>query len=144
MKIYKLYPCIMEIWQAGCGVFMPNCLYSMDICKMGIFFLDHFNKHYTHWPRYKTEFHRTVCVCQAKKKTQFIWIHEHTWTVEKWGVSVTAISCLIGWVYISRQDQTGFPTQRIEGSNTSPVFHHTTKVICHLHHHCACLIWLTH
>lgn len=121
------------------------------------FYLDHFNKHYPHWPRHTTEFHMTVCLSGKNKTnnnkknqqnktlhTQFIWIHEHTWTVEKWGVSVTTISHLIGRVYISRQDQTGFPTQWTEGSNTSPVFHHTTKVTCHLHHHCACLIWLTH
>lgn len=52
--------------------------------------------------------HDHICP-SGKKKAQFIWIHEHTQTVEKWGVSVAVISYLIGLVYIPRQDQTGFP-----------------------------------
>lgn len=136
-------------------VFISNLLYSRDIFKMGILFRPLQSALPTLTKTQDWISHDCMSVGQKQNKqqknqqnktlhTQFIWIHEHTWTVEKWGVSVTAISHLIGRVYISRQDQTGFPTQWTEGSNTSPVFHHTTKVTCHLHHHCACLIWLTH
>lgn len=87
-----------------------------------------------------------VCTFQVKKHFSFEFMNTLEDCFDKWCMSVTAISCLIGWAYIFRQDQTGFPTRRSEGSNTSPVFHHATKVTCHLAplDHCACLIWLTH
>lgn len=47
---------------------------------------------------------------EAKTHIPFEFMNTLEDCFDKWGVSVTAISCLIGWAYISRQDQTGFPT----------------------------------